>query len=71
MRDFRRAAVVTGMGVCCHLGDDLEQIESALRRGRAAPFVRHPPAVDADGDRTDKTPFRPLAASIDPCYLRV
>src|SRR5205823_14248177 len=31
----------------CHLGDDLGQIEAALREGRGLPFVRHPPAVEA------------------------
>ncbi len=40
VRDSSRAVVVTGAGVCCHLGDDLGQIESMLRRGRALPFVR-------------------------------
>jgi 3-oxoacyl-[acyl-carrier-protein] synthase-1 len=47
VRDSSRAVVVTGAGVCCHLGDDLGQIESMLRRGRALPFVRYPPAVQA------------------------
>jgi 3-oxoacyl-[acyl-carrier-protein] synthase I len=39
--------VITGVGVCCHLGDDLGQIESMLRTGRTLPFVRHPPAAEA------------------------
>src|SRR5258707_12229639 len=47
VRDSSRAVVVTGAGVCCHLGDDLGQIESMLRTGRALPFVRYPPAVQA------------------------
>src|SRR5438105_9054038 len=47
MRDPGRAVVVTGIGLCCNLGDDLAQIESMLREGRALPFVRHPPAVEA------------------------
>jgi 3-oxoacyl-[acyl-carrier-protein] synthase-1 len=45
VRDAERIVVVTGMGVCCHLGDDLAQIESMLREGRSFPFVHHPPAV--------------------------
>ena len=47
MRDPSRTVVVTGAGVLCHLGDDLAQIEAALREGRGLPFVRHPPAVEA------------------------
>src|SRR5882762_2491656 len=42
-----RTVVVTGAGVLCHLGDDLAQIEAALREGRGLPFIRHPPAVAA------------------------
>src|SRR5579859_6173128 len=45
MRDFGRNVVVTGIGLCCHLGDDLAQIESMLGEGRSLPFVRHPPAA--------------------------
>ena len=41
--------MVTGMGICCHLGDDLPQIEAMLRDGRSLPFVSHPPAVEAEG----------------------
>src|SRR5438067_7726302 len=47
MRDPARTVVVTGVGVLCHLGDDLSRIEAALRDGRGLPFVRHPPAVEA------------------------
>src|SRR5256886_4540074 len=47
MRDPARTVGVTGVGVLCHLGDDLSQIETALREGRGLPFVRHPPAVEA------------------------
>ena len=47
MRDPSRTVVVTGAAVLCHLGDDLPQIEAALREGRGLPFVRHPPAVEA------------------------
>src|SRR5207248_3367399 len=48
MRDPGRAVVITGAGICCHLGDDLAEIESMLRKGRTLPFVRHPPAVEAE-----------------------
>jgi 3-oxoacyl-[acyl-carrier-protein] synthase-1 len=47
MRDPARTVVVTGAAVLCHLGDDLAQIEAALRDGRGLPFIRHPPAVAA------------------------
>jgi 3-oxoacyl-[acyl-carrier-protein] synthase-1 len=47
MRDPERTVVVTGAGVCCHLGDDLAQIAAMLRSGRSLPFVTHPPAVEA------------------------
>jgi 3-oxoacyl-[acyl-carrier-protein] synthase-1 len=30
--------VITGAGVCCNMGDDLEQIEADLRAGRNRPF---------------------------------
>jgi 3-oxoacyl-[acyl-carrier-protein] synthase I len=46
MRDPSRDVVVTGAGVCCHMGDDWPAIESALRAGRATPFRRWQPAVD-------------------------
>jgi 3-oxoacyl-[acyl-carrier-protein] synthase I len=42
-----RAVVVTGVGLCCHLGDDPAEIASMLREGRSLPFVRHQPAVEA------------------------
>ena len=45
MRDRAREVVVTGTGVCCHMGDDWPAIESALREGRPQPFARWPPAV--------------------------
>jgi len=38
--------VVTGKGVCCHMGDDWPAIESALREGRSRPFARWPPAAE-------------------------
>ena len=46
MRDPSREVVITGGGVCCHMGDDLPSIEAALREGRATPFTRWPPAVE-------------------------
>ena len=45
MRDREREVVVTGTGVCCHMGDDWPTIESALRQGRPRPFARWPKAV--------------------------
>lgn len=38
--------VVTGVGVCCHAGDDLAAIERALRDGRARPFVPYAPGAE-------------------------
>jgi 3-oxoacyl-[acyl-carrier-protein] synthase-1 len=43
-----REVVVTGTGVCCHMGDDWPSIESALRQGRPRPFARWAPAVEHD-----------------------
>ena len=48
MRDRAREVVVTGVGVCCNLGDDLDAIEGALRAGRGGPFVRYDEAVRYD-----------------------
>lgn len=45
MRDRTREVVVTGTGVCCHMGDDWPAIERALREGRLRPFARWPPAA--------------------------
>jgi 3-oxoacyl-[acyl-carrier-protein] synthase-1 len=33
-----REVVVTGVGVCCHLGDELAALEALLREGRGRPF---------------------------------
>jgi 3-oxoacyl-[acyl-carrier-protein] synthase-1 len=49
MRDRSREVVITGMGVCCHLGDDLAAIEADLRQGRSTPFQRWAPAVEYEG----------------------
>lgn len=46
MRDASRQVVVTGAGVCCHMGDDLEAILTCLREGRSTPFAPWPPAVE-------------------------
>jgi 3-oxoacyl-[acyl-carrier-protein] synthase I len=46
VRDRAREVVVTGAGVCCHMGDDWPAIESALREGRPRPFARWPAAVE-------------------------
>jgi 3-oxoacyl-[acyl-carrier-protein] synthase-1 len=45
VRNGAREVVVTGAGVCCHMGDDWPAIESALREGRPRPFARWPAAV--------------------------
>ncbi len=37
--------VVTGVGVCCHMGDDLRQILAELRAGHNRPFVTYPEGV--------------------------
>jgi 3-oxoacyl-[acyl-carrier-protein] synthase-1 len=59
-----REVVITGVGVCCNYGDNLETIESELRYGRGRPFIRWQPAVDLkcrcqlvglyEGDLSDK-----------------
>jgi 3-oxoacyl-[acyl-carrier-protein] synthase-1 len=46
VRDRAREVVVTGTGVCCHMGDDWPAIEKALRDGRPRPFARWPPALE-------------------------
>ncbi|HEX9186534.1 MAG TPA: beta-ketoacyl-[acyl-carrier-protein] synthase family protein [Vicinamibacteria bacterium] len=46
MRNGAREVVVTGAGVCCHMGDDWPAIEEALREGRPRPFTRWPSAVE-------------------------
>jgi 3-oxoacyl-[acyl-carrier-protein] synthase-1 len=43
-----REIVITGAGVCCHMGDHWPTIEQDLREGRVTPFVRWPPAVELD-----------------------
>lgn len=45
MRDRAREVVVTGVGVCCNMGDDLDAIEAELRAGRGGRFMRYEPAV--------------------------
>ncbi|MGH9322390.1 MAG: beta-ketoacyl-[acyl-carrier-protein] synthase family protein, partial [Vicinamibacteria bacterium] len=45
MRRERREVVVTGIGVCCHMGSDLERIASDLRAGRNTPFQPYEEAV--------------------------
>ncbi len=46
MRNRDREVVVTGTGVCCHMGDDWTSIETALRTGQSMPFARWAPAVE-------------------------
>lgn len=56
--------VVTGMGVVCHMGDDLQSILGKLREGKSEPFQRYETAAALDarcvlvgsfqGDLSDK-----------------
>ena len=46
MRDWSRQVVVTGVGACCNLGDDLAAMEEVLRRGDNPAFTLWPPAVE-------------------------
>lgn len=48
MRNSSRQVVVTGVGVCCHMGDDLGAILKDLREGRATPLSIWQPAVEYD-----------------------
>lgn len=41
-----RQVVVTGMGVCCHMGHDLAAIMADLRAGRNTPFETYDEAVE-------------------------
>jgi 3-oxoacyl-[acyl-carrier-protein] synthase-1 len=49
MRRERREVVVTGVGVCCHMGSDLGRIERDLRFGKNAPFQAYEEAVRYGG----------------------
>ena len=44
-RNRDREVVVTGAGVLCHFGDDLQTIETMLREGRNTPFTIYPAGV--------------------------
>src|SRR5262245_18459662 len=46
MHDPEREVVLTGAGVCCHMGDDLPAIEAALRQGKTTPCTKWTPAVE-------------------------
>jgi 3-oxoacyl-[acyl-carrier-protein] synthase-1 len=46
MRDKSRQVVITGAGVCCNLGDDLDAMAAMLRRGESRPFEEWQPAVE-------------------------
>jgi 3-oxoacyl-[acyl-carrier-protein] synthase-1 len=46
MRDSSRKIVVTGVGACCHMGDDLDAILKDLREGHATPLSTWQPAVE-------------------------
>jgi 3-oxoacyl-[acyl-carrier-protein] synthase-1 len=49
MTGHTREIVVTGAGVCCHFGDDLDQITADLRSGKNTPFVTYDEAVRYGG----------------------
>jgi 3-oxoacyl-[acyl-carrier-protein] synthase-1 len=44
--DHVRQVVITGMGACCHLGDDLDAMSRLLRNGDTLPFVPYDVAVE-------------------------
>jgi 3-oxoacyl-[acyl-carrier-protein] synthase-1 len=46
MRDWSRQAVVTGVGACCNLGDDVAAMAERLRTGASPAFTTWPPAVE-------------------------
>jgi 3-oxoacyl-[acyl-carrier-protein] synthase-1 len=46
MRDPERQVVVTGRGLFCHMGNELDPILRDLRAGRAKPFPKWAPAVE-------------------------
>lgn len=46
MRNWTRQAVVTGMGIVCNMGDDLDAVAAQVRAGKNKPFSRWQPAVD-------------------------
>src|SRR5688500_4259246 len=46
MGDRKTDVVVTGVGVCCNMGDDLGEILGRLRSGKNIPFERWEVAVD-------------------------
>jgi 3-oxoacyl-[acyl-carrier-protein] synthase-1 len=46
MRDPKEDVVVTGVGVCCNMGDDLGAILEQLRTGKTGPFDRWSVAVE-------------------------
>lgn len=46
MRDWKRQVVVTGAGVVCNLGDDLEAMKAQIRVGANQPFTTWDLAVD-------------------------
>src|SRR5437868_8318906 len=45
MKRERREVVVTGVGLCCHMGSDLDRIERELRAGQNTPFQTYDEAV--------------------------
>ncbi len=49
MQRERREVVITGVGVCCNMGSDLDRIERDLRAGKNTPFQTYDEAVRYGG----------------------
>lgn len=41
-----REVVITGAGICCHLGDELDAITSTVRQGRSVAFAVYAPGTE-------------------------
>jgi 3-oxoacyl-[acyl-carrier-protein] synthase-1 len=48
MRDWSRQVVITGAGICCNMGDDLDAMAASLRAGTNPPFEDYPLAIELD-----------------------
>lgn len=64
MRNPDREVVVTGTGVCCHMGDDWATIETALKTGESMPFTVWAPAVE-HGTQCEVVGIYPNELSLD------
>ena len=78
MKRERREVVVTGVGLCCHMGSDLDRIERELRAGQNTPFQTYEEAVRYGG-RCHQQPAYGFSPSQSngcnckwiPCFLRL